>query len=154
LAHGIHLLAIVDVAQEDRDLADVGEGGAGGGQAPLDVLVDLAGLGDDVAAAHHAPGAVGGHAAGDEHEPAGPHDMGEVADRLRHAGDHEFLTMSVHERPPGGWARRYDATGDEGLSPPVPASRARGPPRGPCWARDPSPRRRLAGPRDPRAGPP
>src|ERR1043166_5319836 len=64
LPHRVHLLAILDVAQEDRHLADVGEGGAGGGQAALDVLVHLPGLGHHVGAPDHAPGPVGGPAAG------------------------------------------------------------------------------------------
>src|SRR4029078_11219967 len=65
-------------------------------QAALDVLVHLPRLGDDVAATDQPAVAVGGHAAGDEHDRAGAHDVGEVTDGLRHAAHHEFFAMSAH----------------------------------------------------------
>ena len=48
--------------------------------------------------ANRAPRGVGGDAAGDEHEAAGAHDIGEVADGLGHPGNADLFTPtdSVH----------------------------------------------------------
>src|SRR5207247_8720587 len=85
LADGVDLLAVGHVLEEHRHLADVGEGGAGGDEAALDVLVDLTGLRDDVAAADRLAVLVAGDAAGDEHDRPRAHEVGDVADRLRPA---------------------------------------------------------------------
>ena len=79
----VDLLAIGDVLEEHRHLADVREGGAGGGEAGFDVVQRLARLGGRVVTPHGAAVLVGGHAAGDEDDVPGPHHLGEVADRLR-----------------------------------------------------------------------
>src|SRR5262249_14815512 len=81
--------------REPRHLADIGDGRPRRGQATLDVLVHLTGLGDDVAAADGLAVLVAGHAARDEHDVAGADDVGEVADRLRHAGDADLLPVRL-----------------------------------------------------------
>jgi hypothetical protein len=99
LPHGVDLLAVTDVAEEDRHLAHVGERGAGRGQAALDVLVHLTRLGDDVVAADGLAVLVAGDAARDEHDVPGAHDVREVADRLGHAGDADLLPVRLSHAP-------------------------------------------------------
>src|SRR5262249_31375365 len=94
LTGDVDLLAIGDVLEEHGDLAHVGERGAGGREAPLEILVDLPGLRGGVVAADGAPLRVG-------REAAGAHDVGEVADRLGHPWDSNLFapTDSVHGPP-------------------------------------------------------
>lgn len=62
----------------------------------------LAGLGDDVAAAHRTPLVVRGHAAGHEDQAAGADDVSEVADGLGHSRNADLLPAieSWHGTPP------------------------------------------------------
>src|SRR5207249_588243 len=101
LAGDVDLLTIGDVLEEHGDLAHVGERGPRGRETSLEILVDLPRLGGRIVAANRAPRGVGGDAAGDEHEAAGAHDIGEVADGLGHPGNADLFTPtdSVHGRP-------------------------------------------------------
>ena len=73
---------VVDVGEEDRDLDDVLEAAARGGEHGSHVLEDLARLGDDVVSSDEASVAVDGDDPGHEEQVAGPHGIGEVRDRL------------------------------------------------------------------------
>src|SRR5262245_21526576 len=99
LADRVDLLTIGDAAEKHRHLADVGERRAGRGQTPLDVLVHLPRLRDDVVAADRLAVLVAGDAARDEDDVASADDVREVADRLRHAGDADLLPMRLLHVP-------------------------------------------------------
>ena len=94
----VDLLAVGHVLEIDRHLAHVGEGGARRGQAALDVLVGLPGLGHDVAASHRVALVVASHAARDEHQPARADHVDEVADRLGHARHPDLFPVSSGHR--------------------------------------------------------